>query len=368
MRRKEVQWDKAPPWRDDGEGKAVEDVDIAKICENLAQDENYEYRVNLEAISKCLNYVSQKSSYDPVVDYLRSLQWDLRPRLDTVLQRHAGVEDKELYRVGWAKWAISAVARAMEPGCKVDMMVVLCGAQGAGKSRLAALLGGEWGIDPHLDLRGKNAEECLVGGWIVEVAEMGMLKGDNAERAKAFISRKEDYYREPYKPTARKFPRRCVFIGTTNHTDFLWESAGARRYLRLDVGKVDLAKIVEVRDQLWAEAVARYDAGENWYIEDEGLVEEFEAEQKEYVPAEIWEPDIFEYLTGPWRSRGDLKESPQERGMVTTSEIAKYALGIEPEKLDSGKERRIAKVLRKFGCKQTRKTKNGKKLRVYVLP
>lgn len=204
----------------------------------------------------------------PVRHYLEALSWDGVKRLDKWLTTYGGADDKDITcRMGRA-WMISAVARALQPGCKVDCALILEGVQGAHKSSAAKLLAGaQWFSDSLGDMHTKDASAALRGRWIIELPELSAMRRSDTEAIKAFMSRSEERFRPAYGRTEVVEPRRCVFIGTTNRSDYLMDDTGNRRFWPVKIKKFDLDKLTTDRDQLWAEAVAAYRMGEKWWLD-----------------------------------------------------------------------------------------------------
>ena len=123
-----------------------------------------------------------------------------------------------------------------------------------------------WFADEISDLGSKDSAQDLRGKWIIELAELSAMKRGDIERTKAFMSRAIDHYRPSYGRRSQDFPRQCVFAGTTNADTYLGDETGNRRFWPVKVGHIDLAGLREVRDQLWAEAVAAFKAGEKWWL------------------------------------------------------------------------------------------------------
>lgn len=64
-----------------------------------------------------------------------------------------------------------------------------------------------------------------------------------------------------YARCAVAVPRRYVLAGTTNEERFLQDPTENRRFWPIAVGMIDLNGLREARDQLIAEALARYRSG-----------------------------------------------------------------------------------------------------------
>ena len=93
------------------------------------------------------------------------------------------------------------------------------------------------------------------------MAELSATKKAEAEAVKHFISKREDIYRVAYGKRVTKFPRQCVFFGTTNDNEFLRDKTGNRRFWPVVVGICEKKKnlwddMIEAEiDQIWAEAL-----------------------------------------------------------------------------------------------------------------
>ena len=206
----------------------------------------------------------------PVREYLLGLRWDGTPRADSLFIEYLGAEDTPYIRAVTRKALLGAVARIMEPGCKHDHVLVLIGPQGCRKSTTLSKLGKKWFSDSLYTMAGKDAYEQLQGYWIIEMGEMAATKKADLEQIKQFVSKQTDSYRSAYARRTQEHPRQCAFFGTTNDDEFLRDATGGRRFWPVtvtDVGRVKGDTLTdETVDQIWAEIVVRYNAGEQWYL------------------------------------------------------------------------------------------------------
>src|SRR5262249_7466024 len=157
------------------------------------------------------------------------------------------------------------------PGCKVDYMMILEGLQGKKKSTVCNILAKRWFSDsmPEISGKSKEASQHLRGKWLIEIPEMDAMKGAAASRLKAFITRTTERYRPVWGRRDVVEPRQCVFIGTTNHSVHFTDETGNRRFWPVKVGTIDIGKLNEDIDQLYAEAVVRLDDGKQWWPDEE---------------------------------------------------------------------------------------------------
>jgi predicted P-loop ATPase len=187
------------------------------------------------------------------------------------------------------------VARIFHPGAKADCCLILEGAQGIRKSTALRTLAGDYFTDELAGLGSKDAAMQTRGVWIIELSELDSLSHADVARIKAFISRTTDRFRPPYGMRLMESPRQCVFAGTVNHGSYLRDETGGRRFWPFSCGRIDIESLAHDRDQLWAEAKARFESGQVWWLDSSDLVQ-LAADQQE----ERYEGDPWEEVVGPW--------------------------------------------------------------------
>lgn len=277
------------------------------------------------ALADCraaVDIVARANAFHPLREYLEGLRWDGVRRLETAAATYLGTPDDEYHRKALAWWLTSAVARAFQPGCKADLVLVLEGEQGLGKSTALQILASPaWFTDSPIDLNSKDAFERLRGQWIVELAELDSLKGAAASRAKMFFSSSRDDYRAAYGRRAIEQPRTCVFAGTTNDERYLDDPTGARRFLPMRCVRIDHAALRRDRDQLWAEVVALYQGGARWYPlpEERELLADVQADRTD---TDSWEARIVAWMGRQWEANVEA---------VTIEMVLERAMGLEPK-------------------------------------
>lgn len=324
------------------------------LCDGAPADDSttFDVRTTLE---RCYNFtpnetetmraiyrVAMERRTHPVREYLRGLAWDGTTRLQAVaseiLQADADGDapTERLYRIMVRKWFISAVARALSPGCKVDTALILVGEQESYKSTFFRKLASPWFSDTGMNIDDKDAFQQLARSWIYEWSELENVTGKSAvSKVKAFLSSAEDNFRVPYGRSSRIVPRSSVIVGSTNKDTFLHDPTGSRRFWCVRVAaKIDTARVEAERDQLWAEAVAAYDAGEIWWLtSDEEALRGKLSEQ--FTEEEAWAQEVLKWLEG--------------RTKVTVNSVLAGALGISSREREKKHQMDVANILRKAG-------------------
>lgn len=338
-----LRFTRTPPWHPDDVGKDKSEVwtdeDTTRL--DLWFRRNWALELPGEKIRESVYVVGRRDGMNPLTDYLNALQWDGTRRLDTWLCAYAGVTDTPYTRIAGRKWALSAVARAFEPGVKVDACLVLEGPQGKGKSTLLRTLvpNASWFSDTPIDLASKDAYVALRGKWIIELAELASLKKADLDRAKAFFSSAVDSYRPPYGREQITVARTAVFAGTVNLGEYLNDATGGRRFIPVKCGVIDLRNLTADRDQLWAETAQLYKAWVArgrpqseclWWPSPEELPL-FEAEQMVRQVAGTGHP--WTEAIAVWTISPRAKEMVAKKGFLLIREIAKGALDMDDKDL-----------------------------------
>lgn len=260
------------PWRKITNPETLKDVDYSGVRNYI--ESVYGISGGVKVID-ALSIQFEKYSFHPVIEYLRSLDWDGVKRIDTMLIDYFGIEDNIYSREAMRKTMVGAVARVFNPGVKFDLVLTLVGIQGTGKSTFVKKLGREWFSDTLTTIKGKEALEQIQGKWLIELGELSALNKAEVEAIKHFISKQEDTFRHAYGRVSETYFRQCIFIATTNKGAFLRDPTGNRRFMPVDVNKNKATKDIwsvefdNTINQIWAEAVSLYKAGEILYLSKE---------------------------------------------------------------------------------------------------
>jgi putative DNA primase/helicase len=302
-----------------------------------------QYQIDLQPhlLYRAAEQVARERVYSPVVEYLRGLCWDGEPRVGRVLREVLGVEATALHEAYLGCTLKAAVARAIEPGCKADTALVLIGGQGAGKSTFfRVLFGSSWFGDSPIPIGSKDAAIQLQRCWGYEAAEMESLTRRSAEEVKQFMSTSRDLVRLPYQRQAEFVPRHSVLVGTVNRGQFLTDDTGSRRFWPVVVpGRIDVARLEGLREQLWAEAVVNYNESRVWWLSEPREAERVEA-AAQHMDLDLWEDVVRAWLDAP--AQGMLKS-------VVLSDVLHLAVGMPVQVQDDRAKRRVGAVMQRLG-------------------
>ena len=338
------------PW-DDGHSVMPRAITDSDNINAKAWLETTGMRLGINDVRGAIISVADKRRYNPLKSYINSLSWDQIPRLDMWLHTYLGVPNTEYSRLVARKFLIGAIARGLKPGCKMDTMLILEGAQGVMKSTaIETLFGRQFYTDEIHNIGSKDAAMQMQGMWGIEVPEMHAMNRSEANQIKEWITRTVDRFRPPYGTAIIESPRSSVLIGTLNpEGGYLKDATGARRFLPVRCLLVDIHGLRVDRDQIWAEARHYFLDGESWWFttDETALVA---GEQEERYEGDSWSDGIDEYLIG-------LVET-------TVSDILEKALDIPRAQWTKPTEIRVGKHLQIRGWSRQRVSKGG--IRHYV--
>ena len=307
------------------------------------------------AVDTALAQLGMEYRIDPLEDYLLGLQWDGIERIGHWTTTYLGAEDTPTNSMIGSKFLIGMVARALKPGCKMDYALCLEGPQGAKKSQVAYVLGGEYTSEDMQNFNSLGAQMIAGSNWVIEVAEMAAVSRSELEKFKAFLTVRNDTFIPKYERYQVNIPRWCVFILTVNPTGdgYLVDPTGNRRVWPITVGTIDIHALKRDRDQLLAEAVVCYQRGDQWWPENEEQTKLLVSEQAERTEQDPWFKTVEEWTERQTTNFG-------------TSDVAISALSLQYKDLNRSVAIRIGNVLKKLGYKRKRLREGSDLSWIYV--
>lgn len=240
-------------------GQEIDDTDISgirlRIELNARSPEGKILKFSSPEIWDAIAFLSKRRMIHPIRDWLKSLKWDGFPRLEQKVAEALGLGWPSLEATMMRMWFVSAAARGIEPGCKVDTVLVLQGAEGISKSSFFDLMAGrDYFTASPVRIGEADGFEVLRFNWIVEWAELdSMRRARDREAVKSFVSTPVDFYRPKWAKGQQRIKRSSVIVGTTNPKGFL-TGFDNRRFWPIPVTTVDFAWFAANREQIWAEA------------------------------------------------------------------------------------------------------------------
>jgi hypothetical protein len=328
--------------RIESNGKPIDSQYLNTLYIQLA--EQYQLEIEKTRATDNAILIAHRNSYHPVQDYLNSLTCPLSDQEWCALAFHFFGLDDPRATLHLQRQLIGLAARAMEPGCKHDTSLVLVGPQGAGKSTVWEILGGEWFSGSLGDLVNiKDDVMALHASWLIEWGEVdSVMSKRESEALKRFLSLRYDDIRVPYGRSIERFNRSCCIVGTTNRNDFIKDPTGNRRFPIIEVSKIDLTWIKENRDRIWAKALQEYQRGTpHWY--DPAENQEVTIEAASYVQEDPLREFVDTWMQdNPCRTevcvaeilmlRGDDKEKLRDMRLRRHAGNVLTALGWERQK------------------------------------
>lgn len=341
--------------RDHGAMREWRDVDDTRLTVYMQQTIGMT-GIPESVVGSAVRYVASQRVRHCVRESVAAVPWDKVPRIAHAFEDFWGVETNErqpcdYVRAISANFFIGLIARIMRPGCQLDTMVVFEGHQGIGKARALRVVGGDHYMLAAESIHNKDFFQALPGKWIVEIGEMESFSRAERERVKLVISTPVDRYRPSHARHARDFPRQCIFAGTSNRDDYGNDDTGLRRFWPVWCGDIDIDGLAAARPQLLAEATARFQAGEAWWITPDLPTK---AVQRDRQAEDVWTPLVLDYLLG--------------KVDVQLHDVLREACKVRESEMTHTHKLRIGSILRLAGWTKIVRRINGRLTKIWVAP
>jgi hypothetical protein len=347
--------------------------------------EEWGLRLSTNDVMDAIRHTAKAFKYNPLQDYLNGRAWDGVPRIDNFLEHYCGAatadtdgtDDISKYvRTVSRRWFVGAAARGLQPGCKLDTVLILEGLTGIKKSSLFENLAGEFFSDSKLVIGERDAMMAAGFNWIYEIAELAAFHASETETQKAFFSSRIDRYRVPYGRTFSACRRMAVFVGSTNEDRYLNDLTGNRRYWPVRCTSIKLGAVREDRDQLWAEAVAIYKAGFDCPDCDVRREDEDRCPEHRWWMSPSEYHELLEGVTNK-RLKNDYAEAistaisripvAQRSEWYTVFDIATSLLNLTADRVPS-QQVAIGRALKSLGFEKCRRREGGNVLWAHITP
>ena len=301
---------------------------------------------------KAITVYANSYRYHPIKDYLENLKWDGADWIHAL----AGyfTDQDRVFEIFLKRWLIGAVAKVMDN--QQNFMLVLGGPQDIGKSYFAHWICplDKYFLESPLNPDDKDTLVRLISNFIWEVGELGSVtRRADREALKRIITMQTVTVRKSYGKFDTLKPAIASFIGTVNpDAGFLNDPTGNRRYATCILKGIDFNYAQDIdKDQIWAQAVALFKAGEPWRFTIN------EAKDRDRINAEHEQPEPLEDMIFD-KFEIDSSKATVETWRLTGPQILEY-LGLKPE--DRALQMRLSSVLRKAGLERTNPMTDGKR-------
>lgn len=268
------------------------DIAMSLECDGFAG-------ISIPKVKDVVRKVMVQKQFDSAQQWLLNLEWDGNDRCSHLFSKYFGAEMSD-YESAVSMYFTSAMAaRVLEPGAQCDMVPILLGKQGAGKTSAVKALAPIVDSFTEIDLSTRKDTDLarqLRGKLIGELGELRGLKTKESEWIKAWITRTHEEWTPKFVENSKIMPRRCVFIGTTNEDEFLVDQTGNRRWLPIKVYDCNIQQIKDDIEQIWAQAAFIFNVGGVRWQDVVNIAEQHREDHMVYDDAMI--DSVRDVLTG----------------------------------------------------------------------
>lgn len=310
-----------------------------------------------EQVEEAWIRMAGENAYHPIKDYFNELVWNGQ---NTFGQLMACMDFKErvVSERFWWRFLIGCVGKILDQ--KQNFMLIIDGAQGIGKSYLVRWLASPlkaYFVEGSLSPDHKDTQIRVVSNFLWEVAEFqATVRKADQEALKHIITQSVMTVRKPWGKQDIEKPILANFVGTINENGhgFLTDTTGSRRFATINIQAINFSYEKLDIDQLWAQIVAAYKAGEQGDLSPDEATAQARINQNYEVRSSavemLWkhyEIDPVKYV-GEWTPIIDIVTQLETMGLRGAQKFLMMELSGE---------------LLRMGCERSNKnsvTKNGR--------
>lgn len=335
--------------------KKIEDVTFALICNECRRQG---LSSSKDFVDQVIAELAHHNRYHPFKDMIESVPWDGTNHIGELFKtlkldpEYNG--SAMLYESYLRKWLIGIIAKVYKPGSQ-NMMLVLKGGQGIGKSRWASSFGivpdsyGEGVIDPD----NKDHELRHLTKLIWHVAELdGVTRKKDVAALKDYLTKESVSVRRAYGRFETNGRSILSFIGSVNSDQFLSDVTGNRRFLIIPLEDIDTVTKINMQ-QVYAQAFSLYQAGNQWWFDKA----EIELVNKENEDSTI-QSALDDLVT-------EVRAGKVERTIYQV--LVELGYKKSAAEISHGEATKFGNLLHKAGIRKIRKVVNGQKITMWLV-
>ena len=339
-------------------------------------------KCSIDKIATMILVIASNNRVNPVLDMIRSAKWDGKDRIEEIYNIFKIDKEDRLSREIIKKWLMQAVCglfNDIKHTFSLDLILVLKGKQGIGKTRFfehLAMSSQYFGEGVCIDPRNKDSIIQATSNWICELGEIGSTLKKDIDSVKAMLTKANDEYRLPYGRATLKFPRMTSFVGTVNDDKFLIDQTGNRRFATVHISdEVIIDYNTQIRPfnalQLWAqvygivmEEIAKGATMASCFRLDPEMKEELDIRNEEYTKPMKAEDEVIDIL-----ARLNMERQMLSAGYSVTDEYMTVTEFINQHtSLNKYTAEQVGRVLTKLGYKRQVRRNDKKILYMRFLP
>jgi predicted P-loop ATPase len=253
---------------------------------------------------------------NPIKNYFESLPlWDGNTDYITELAKTVHTDNPEFFEKYLKKWLVGMVACAINPNEINQLVLVLVGKQGCGKTTWIENLLPKDLKDYHykgiINPENKDTKVSMGEYLIMNMDELSTYNSSKINSFKEMITLTGITERRPYARFTEKINRIASFTATSNDVEILLDLTGNRRFLCNNIiGNVDYNHDVKI-DRVMAQAYSLYKNGFK-YFNDSKDNEEIELQNQNFMRSNPNKDWLFKVIAKPKDGEGSTKMTATE--------------------------------------------------------